>query len=37
MAAENVAAKTKHDGFESSMIEVRNEDWAPFIEELSQI
>ena len=26
-----------HDGFDSSMIEVRNEDWKMFIEELGDL
>ena len=34
MAAENVGAKARHDGFETAMIEVKSEDWRLFIEEL---
>ncbi len=34
MAAENVGAKVKYDGFEASTIEVKNEDWKLFIQEL---
>jgi len=34
-AAETLSIKTKHDGFDTSMIEMRNEDWRPFMEELT--
>lgn len=34
-AAGKATAKTRHDGFETAMIEVKNEDWRPFIENLS--
>ena len=35
MAAQNLKMKTIYDGFDSSMIEIRNEDWKCFIEELA--
>jgi len=33
-AAEKAGARTKHDGFDTAMIEVKNEDSRPFMEEL---
>ncbi len=36
-AAENAGARTKHDGFDTAMIEVKNEDQRPFMEELQQL
>ncbi len=33
-AAEKTGARTKHDGFDTAMIEVKNEDARPFMEEL---
>jgi len=37
MAAQQLSVKTMHDGFETSMIEVRNEDWSGFIEALAEL
>ena len=34
-AAKSLKMKTVHDGFDSSMIEISNEDWKCFIEELA--
>ena len=34
-AAESLQIKTKHDGFDSSMIEMKNEDFRRFMEEIS--
>jgi len=34
IAAEKTGARTKHDGFDTAMIEVKNEDARPFMEEL---
>jgi len=34
-ASESMKIKCKHDGFDSSMIEMRNEDWRPFMDELT--
>jgi len=36
-AAKNLNVKTMHDGFETAMIELKNEDWRQFIEELANI
>lgn len=35
IAAQGLKMKTIYDGFDSSMIEIRNEDWKCFIEELA--
>lgn len=35
MAAQEVGASTKHDGFDSGMIEVLNKDWLKFMNNLS--
>lgn len=35
VAAQGLKMKTILDGFDSSMIEIRNEDWKCFIEELA--
>jgi hypothetical protein len=34
-AAEALQIKTKHDGFDSSMIEMKNEDFRRFMEEMT--
>lgn len=34
-SSESMSIKTKHDGFDSSMIEMRNEDWRAFMDELT--
>jgi len=36
-AAERTGARTKHDGFDTAMIEVKNEDARPFMEELEHL
>ena len=36
-AAEKAGARTKHDGFDTAMIEVKNEDSRPFMEELHHL
>jgi hypothetical protein len=36
-AAEKAGARTKHDGFDTAMIEVKNEDSRPFMEELQHL
>lgn len=36
-AAEKTGARTKHDGFDTAMIEVRNEDQRPFMEMLMHL
>ncbi len=36
-AAANCAAKSRHDGFETAMIEIKAEDWKPFMEDLGQL
>lgn len=33
-AAEKTGVKTKHDGFDSALIEIKNEDQRPFLDEL---
>jgi len=36
-AAKNLNVKTMHDGFETAMIELKEEDWRQFIEEVGNI
>jgi hypothetical protein len=35
--ADKLGTKTRHDGFDTSMIEVKTEDWRTFIEELCHL
>jgi cell division control protein 45 len=35
-AAEKTGVKTKHDGFDSALIEIKNEDQRPFMDELQR-
>ena len=36
-SASNVGISAQHDSFETGMVEIRNEDWRTFMEDLGQL
>ncbi len=37
LTAKQLGVKSMHDGFDSAMIELRNEDWKMFIQKLAEL